>query len=197
MHLIRRIVDARPQPKGDTIGGRQSGQDARVLGKVEIDGLIKEFYGAGMERQQKILAELTTIVDPTTRDRALSDLCRGVPYNALNVQIPLIVHAMGSIVEALESTSLVAMVASRDTNRPTQEKAMRILINNDCLDNLISVAFIARDEGIALWAVHELGERRDSKRLKRILGAPFMQDKQVEEAVLRKVRELIATIENE
>lgn len=173
---------------------RYGGPDTRILGKVEIDRLLHEFNGAGIERQRQILADLTAIVDPKTRDDALSDLCRCT--SDFDAQIPVILEAMGKILDRLEASSLIAMIASRHTDRPTQETAMRILIQRKCLNDLVNVAFIARDIGVALWAVHELGEQRDVVRLGRIFGAPFMHgDKDVEEAVLAKTRELLRDIE--
>lgn len=170
----------------------QSGQDEKVLGASRIKGLITEFYSADWNRQREIVKELITIIDPKTRDNALSDLCRGVPYNRLEAQIALIVDEMGKIVDKLESNALFGMVASRHRDRPTQETAMRILISRDCTGELGSVAFIAGDVGIALWAVQELADREKRWELAGVIGAHDVgRDKEVDRTVRARARELL------
>ncbi|MFH1784948.1 MAG: hypothetical protein ABH842_00825 [Candidatus Micrarchaeota archaeon] len=174
-----------------------TGQDVKVLGASRIRELRAEFYTADERRQKSILRELVGIVDPKTRDRALSDLCRGVPYTQLEPQIAMIVDQMGNIVDKLESNALVGMVASRHTDRPTQETAMRILIARDCTSELGSVGFIARDVGIALWAVQELADRGKRWELSSIIGAHDTgRDRDVDQTVRNRARELLDQMKN-
>lgn len=192
MHLATRTsaVPTRLMMDGTA---RYGGPDARVLGRNEIDGLVREFNKAETGRQQEILAGLTGIVAPKVRDDALCELCRQL--SNFDKQIPVVIEAIGRIVDKLENFALVGMVASRHTDRPMQDQAMRILIQNGRSDELMNVAYIAKDVGIALWAVHELGRLRDVERLERLSGAPFMHgDRNVEEAVLTRARELMAEI---